>query len=335
MRRSLLPLFLAACSASAAPSRHWFVGTPGNPTTAVWDDRGRWGVGDGTVAAPAIEHWLYDPLEKKERNPYDGSARSSLFRDMLPFPQVKWGSGDFEVTQLLYPAWNDGFVVRYHVMNHGSDPREVRLLVGTRGASEAMPSLVPSPAPSEKAASYLAFDLKIEPGTSRFVFLVTPGAAGRDPAEALDEASERWEKILARPITIPDAAAQSAYVQALADRVAKIRGAEETVRSFERRLVRREGDALRLLGEVPEEWLLEAIEVKGLQTDFGPLSFRHTGFYDNRTLDLEPGCSPPGGFLMSVGPRHRPKIDGKAAEAKEGLLRIPPGARRVELARPL
>ena len=93
-------------------------------------------------------------------------------------------------------------------------------------------------------------------------------------------------------------------------------------------------EALRLLGNTPEAWLLETIEVKELKTEFGPLSFKHTGFYNNRTLELQPGCAPPGGFLLGVGAKHTIKIDGKDATAKDGVLRIPSGTKRVELARP-
>ena len=120
----------------------------------------------------------------------------------------------------------------------------------------------------------------------------------------------------------------------LAGRALGTPGCAESARKLEAGFVRREGDALRLLGDVPEPWLLDALEVTGFKTDFGALTFRHVGFYNNRTLDLEPGCAPPGGFLMPVGPKHKAKIDGKDAEAKDGLLRFPSGTKRVELTRP-
>ena len=37
---------------------------------------------------------------------------------------------------------------------------------------------------------------------------------------------------------------------------------------------------------------------------------------------------------MAVTGKHKAKIDGKDVEAKDGMLRIPAGTKRVELARP-
>ncbi len=321
MDRFLLALLLAGCAGPSA-------GTPERGLAVPHDSRGRWG-----VSSPTIEHWLYDPDEKRDRDPSNGGAKSSLYRDSLPFPQFSWGSGDFQVTQLVFPVAG-GLIARYHVMNHGSEPRSVRLLVGSQDGSTRLPALVPASAPTEKSDTRLAFDLKIEAGASQFVVLGTPEAAGRDPVQALDEATARWEKLMARTITISDPEALSAYCRDLAGRALGTPGCAEAVRKLEERFVRREGDALRLLGEVPEPWLLDAIEVSAYKSDFGALSFRHVGFYNNRTLDLEPGCAPPGGFLMPVGSKHKAKIDGKDAEAKDGLLRIPSGTKRVELTRP-
>ena len=329
--KRLLPLILAGCSAapsSGAPGKVIVTGFPGKAGVVLCDSGGRWGVG-----GPGIEHWIFDPRDKKEHDPSNGGAKMSIFRDSLPFPQFSWGSGDFEVTQLVFPV-GDGFMARYHVMNHGEEPRDVRLVVGHRDRSGALPPLVSAGKPSETSDTHLAFDLKIEPGASQFVVLSTPGAEGRDPNDALDEAVAAWEKILARPITITDAEAQSAYCLDLAGRALGHAGCAESARKFEERFAKKEGDSIRLLGDVPNEWMLETIEAKGLKTDFGPLSFKHAGFYNNRTLDLEPGCSPPGGFLMGVGPKHKARIDGRPAEAKDGLLRIPAGTKRVELDRP-
>lgn len=325
MKRTLLALLLAGCSGgspSPAPA------APGTPRLAASDSLGRWG-----ADAATLEHWLYDPQEKKERDPSIGAPKSSLYRDTLPFPQFSWGSGDFEVTQLVFPA-GDGFMARYHVMNHGSEARAVRLLVGSRDRSSKLPPLVAASAPSEKSDTQLAFDLTIEPGASQFVVLSTPEAAGRDPREALEEAAARWERLMGRTITLPDAAQQADYCRNLAGRVLGTPGCAEAVHALEARFAKREGNALRLFGEVPEAWLLETIEIRGLKTDFGPLTLKHTGFYNNRMLEFEAGCAPPDGFLMTVGTKHKAKIDGKEAQEKDGVLRIPSGTKRVELARP-
>jgi len=321
MKRVLLALVLAGCAGPSA-------GTPESGLAVPHDSRGRWG-----VASPTIAHWLYDPDEKRDRDPSGGGPKSSLYRDSLPFPQFTWGSGDFQVTQLVFPV-ADGLMARYHVMNHGSEPRAVRLLVGSHDGSTRLPALVSGIAPAEKSDTLLAFDLKIEPGASQFVLLGTPETAGRDPVQALDEATARWEKLMGRTITISDPEGLAAYCRDLAGRALGTPGCAESARKLEAGFVRREGDALRLLGDVPEPWLLDALEVTGFKTDFGALTFRHVGFYNNRTLDLEPGCAPPGGFLMPVGPKHKAKIDGKDAEAKDGLLRFPSGTKRVELTRP-
>ena len=330
MKRILVPLILAGCSASspsATSDRVIVTGFPGKPARILCDSGGRWG-----TDAPAVEHWIFDPKDKKEHDPSGGGPKMSIFRDSLPFPQFSWGTGDFEVTQLLFPAGN-GFIARYHVMNHGEEARSVRLFVGSRNGSRNGPALTGTK-PSEKSEGRLAFDLQIDPGASQFVVLSTAEAGSLDAGDALDEAAAQWEKILARPITITDTAAQSEYCLDLAGRALGRAGSAESVRRFEERFVRRDGDALRLLSGVPDEWMLEAIEVKALATDFGPISFKHAGFYNNRTLDLEPGCSPPGGFLMSISAKHKVRIDGKPAEARDGVLKIPAGTKRVELDRP-
>ena len=333
MRRWLPILVHAGCSGTDAPEgrapagRTLVTGFPGKPAVARCDSDGRWGVG-----AAGIEHWIFDPREKKEHDPSNGGAKMSIFRDSLPFPQFSWGTGDFEITQLVFPA-GDGFIARYHVMNHGEEARAVRLCVGTRRGSWAGPPLLGT-APSERSDGHQSFDLRIDPGASQFVVLSTVEAANLDPGDALDAAAAQWEKILSRPISIQDAAAQSEYVGDLAGRALGVKEADGRVRAFEERFVKREGEALHLLPAVPEAWLLETVEVKGLKTDFGPLSFKHVGFYNNRTLDLEPGCAPPGGFLLAVGMKHIVKIDGKDVTPKDGVLRVPAGARRVELARP-
>src|SRR5262245_2434811 len=88
-------------------------GLPDSPDLAACDVRGRWG-----IKAPVVEHSIVDPKEKAPLLPAESSPSLSLYRDSLPFPQVNWKSGAWEVTQLVYP-YGKGFVARYHVMNHG------------------------------------------------------------------------------------------------------------------------------------------------------------------------------------------------------------------------
>ena len=71
-----------------------------------------------------------------------------------------------------------------------------------------------------------------------------------------------------------------------------------------------------------------------MPTDFGPLTFRYQGAYNNRTFELKPGCAPPDGFLIAVPEKLVARIDGKAAPAKDGLLRVPAGAAFVEVSYP-
>jgi hypothetical protein len=330
MNRSIALLLLLGCSSEKAatpPDRVLATGLPGKAHQALCDSLGRWGVDQ-----ISIEHWLHDPKTNKDREPANGSPRLSIFRDTLPFPQFTWGTGDFEVTQLIFPA-ADGFIARYHVMNHGEEARSVRLLVGGHETNGKTPPLAPSPEPSEKTSAYMAFDLKMDPGMSQFVVLRTPGSGTQDPSDALDDAAATWEKILSIPIAIPEPEAQAAYALDLAGKALGRPGSSEAVEALEHRFVKREGNALRLLGDVARPWLLETIEVKGLKTDFGPLSFRHVGFYNSRTLDLSAGCAPPGGFLLPADPRQKATIDGKEAVITDGVLSIPAGSRTVELSR--
>src|SRR5712691_9580134 len=100
-RTFLLIALLVGCSKPAEPPRP---ALPSVSKVVACDVEGRWG-----VRTPAVEHWLYDPETKKERDPSNGGAKSSYFRDSLPFPQFTWGSGDFDVTQLVFPV-GDGFM---------------------------------------------------------------------------------------------------------------------------------------------------------------------------------------------------------------------------------
>jgi hypothetical protein len=349
-------LFLLACGtagcggspAAESPAREaaridgvTYVGLPESPLLAACDPLGRWTLGDQPV-----EHWLVDPQNPRGpvQNPSEGSPKPSLFRSTTPFPQVTWESGDFEVTQLLYPA-GAGFVARYHVMNHGSETRTCRLVIGRRTAQESAAStgpvqvdpktsIVPVERPAERTTSHLAYDLKIEPGGSEFIQVTTAELGGKIPEDALDQAAQRWTGLLGpRRISLPDPSLMRAYYADRAGMALGLKGCEAAVAQTESRLVRREGQSLRLLPDLPEDWAVDTIEVRSLPTDFGPLSFSYQGAFNSRTLDLEDTCKPPDGFLISVPSGLKATVDGKPAPAVGGLVRLPPGTRRLEFDR--
>jgi len=293
-------------------------GLPESPDLAACDARGRWG-----VKAPAVDHSIVDPKEKGPLLPAECSPKLSLYRDSIPFPQVNWKSGNWEVTQLLFPV-GKGFVARYHVMNHGEEARSGQLKVGGSGQTLAAAGQTPS--------SALAFDLKVDPGLSVFIHVTTEDLAGKVADDALDQATARWEKLIGnRALVLPDPAAVTDYYANLAGKLLGVDGCAEEVAKTEGMLFRKEGNALRLMAGMPEKWQLEAIEAREIPTDFGPLTFRYQGVYNNRTLEIQPGCKPPDGFLIAVPEKLVPKIDGKDAKAKDGVLTVPAGAASVEL----
>ena len=296
-------------------------GLPDSPELAACDTRGRWG-----LKTPAVEHSIVDPKEKAPLVPQENSPKMTLFRDSIPFPQVNWKSGDWEVTQLLFPV-GKGFVARYHVMNHGEDARSGQLKVGGAGVMLAAEGQTP--------AAALTFELKVEPGVSQFFNVTTADLAGKVAEDALDQATAQWEKLLgARALKLPDPAVVTEYYANLAGALLGVGGCAEAATKTEAMLARKEGSALRLLAGMPEAWNLEAIEAVEMPTEFGPLSFRYQGVYNNRTLELKPGCKPPDGFIIAVPEKLVARIDGKDAPVKDGLLRIPAGARFVEVSYP-
>lgn len=303
-------------------------GLPDSPELAACDARGRWG-----VKTADFEHSLEDPKEKAPLLPEENKPRISMYRDSLPFPQVNWKSGDWEVTQLLFPL-GKGYVARYHVMNHGEEAREAHLKVGLRHPSEGSPG--PTIAAAGKpAASTLQFDFKCDPGVSQFFFVTTPDLAGAVPEDALDQATAQWEKLIGnRAIKIPDEAAAGEYTGNLAGQLLGVKGCAEAVARIEAQFAKPEGRSLRLLGGIPRSWDLEAIEVRGIPTDFGPLSFKYQGAYNNRTFELSPGCAPPDGFLIAVPEKLIARIDGKDAASSAGVLKVPAGAKFIEVSYP-
>jgi hypothetical protein len=299
-------------------------GLPESPDLAACDSRGRWGVKN-----PVIEHSIVDPKEKGPLLPAECHPTLTLFRDSLPFPQFNWKSGDWEVTQLIFPI-GKGFAVRYHVMNHGEDPHSGQLKVGSPGTDGPLIATAEKP-----AAANLQFDLKVEAGVSQFFTVTTPDLAGKVSEDALDQATAQWEKLLGnRSLKLPDTAATTEYYANLAGEILGVPGCAEAASKTEGMLFKNEGGALRLLSGMPETWQLEAIEAREIPTEFGPLSFRYQGVYNNRLLDLKAGCAPPQGFLIAVPEKLVARINGKDASVKDGVLRIPAGASVVEISYP-
>lgn len=324
---------LSACSSGApetprvpaAPAPEGIpVGLPDERPRAFCDASGRW-----SAAGRPVEHWIEPGPGEEAARPSGGSPRLSLFRGALPFPQVTWDAGGgLQVTQLLYPAGPAGVVARYHVMNHGDEPRSCRLRV-TPG------DLVPSGAGAARTPSGWALALRVEPGASAFAHLTTPDLAGRAEPEDLERAAAAWERAFeGRRVRLPDADATTEYYAALA---ATRMGLADRAAAVERlwgRLARPEGGALRLLPDVPEAWLYQTVEAERIPTPFGALTLQYEGAFNARAIELRGDCRPPEGFLLEVPPDLAARIDGRPAAPSGGLLRVPPGARRIELVRP-
>jgi hypothetical protein len=318
MKKSRLPLLLlllSACEPPAPPppglpprepvgAAPLLVGLPGGSARAVVDVDGLWGVGKADVAhSVQVGSRTYSPE----------GAKTGLFRSTLPFPQTTWTAGPFEITQLVFPA-GSGFVARYQVMNHGEEAKTCTLNVtGALGAT---------------------FTLELSPGTSAFVSAATPDL-GRAPEGALEAAVAVWEKALGgRGIEVPDPATMTRYHAALA---AKILGSPEDpcVAATEGLLFKVSGESIVLVPALPEGWRKEQVIAKALPTPFGPLSFSYSGAYDNRAVELDGACKPPGGFVLAAGGRTKAKVDGADAAIKDGELRVPAGVKTLELFNPL
>ncbi len=303
-------------------------GLPDSPELAAIDALGRWG-----VKTAVIEHSLEDPKEKAPLLPQESKPKITLYRDTLPFPEVNWKSGDWEVTQLVFPL-GKGYVARYHVMNHGEAAREGHLKVGARNAAEGSQAQTIAAAGKPAAAS-LTFDFKCEPGVSQFFNVTTADLAGVVPDDALDQVTAQWEKLYGnRALKLPDPAAETEYCSNLAGQLLGVKGCTEATAKTEQMLAKVEGKALRLLGGIPEKWTLEAIEAREIPTEFGPLSFKYQGAYNNRTYELKPGCAPPDGYIVAVPAKLVARIDGKDAPATAGLLKVPATAKFVEVSYP-
>jgi hypothetical protein len=288
-------------------------GLPGSPELAVCDARGRWGVKTAT-----IEHSIVDPKEKAPLLPAEGGPTLSLYRDSIPFPQVNWKSGAWEVTQLVYP-YGKGFVARYHIMNHGEEPRTGLLKIVSPGLS---------------LAPKLEFDLKVDPGASQFIQVTTADLAGKVPDDALEQSTAAWEKLIGdRALRVPDPAVVTNFYADIAGAKLGVSGCAEAIAKVDAMLAKKEGNALRLLAGIPESWQLHAIEAREIMTDFGPLTIRYQGAYNNRTFELQ-GCKPADGFLIAVPDKLVARIDGKDAPVKDGVVRVPAGSTSVEFLYP-
>lgn len=322
-----------------------YTGAPeGGGAIASCDADGRWQTGGTT-----FEHWVYEIETKRRVTPTDVGRSLSLFRGSLPFPAFSWQPSDLQINQLVYPV-GKGFAAMYHVMNHGENPKACRLFVGVAGdAAKAqgrglrvgdVDVLSASEAASaskegDGGRPALGFDLTIDPGSSKFVFVTTPDLQGRVPDDALDLVSAAWDKKLGEGrLLVPDKAMMLAYYADLAGAVLGIAGCAERAKAVEARLVKKEGDVLRLLPEIPESWQVGRIEMNHLATEFGPLSFVYEGAFNLPSYDFTSSTGrPPGGFLVAIPAQLKAKIDGKPAEGKDGWLKVPAAAKRVETVR--
>lgn len=333
MRRGAVWLLvLGACSSGSPPAapppagpapEGIPVGLPGEAPRTFCDPSGRWAVGGRTG-----EHELESESGASRARPADGPPRLSLFRGALPFPQVSWDAGGgLQVTQLLYPAGPRGVVARYHVMNHGEEPQSVRLVVSPG-------ILVPTEPGAARTASGWTFPLRVEPGASAFASFTTPDLEGRAAAEDLERAAAAWERVLAgRRFKVPDAAAVTQYYAALAAAFMGLSDQAGTLPRLLGRLARPDGATLRLFPDVPEAWLYQTIEAEAIPTPFGTLSLQYEGAFNARAIELGGECRPPEGFVLQVPAELTARVDGRPVLPVRGLLRIPPGARRIELVR--
>jgi hypothetical protein len=95
--------------------------------------------------------------------------------------------------------------------------------------------------------------------------------------------------------------------------------------------------ALVLAAGIPTAWIDSdtGVGVQGLRTAYGPLSYLLRRERGTWVLNIEPGAVPPGGFILQwpqgeATPRDV-RIDGRAAQWRDGELTIPASARRVVL----
>ena len=94
--------------------------------------------------------------------------------------------------------------------------------------------------------------------------------------------------------------------------------------------------AMVLAAGVPTRWLEgEGVGVRAVRTAYGSLTYSFRADRRGHVLTLEPGVAPPGGFIIQWPAGETPpatvRIDGRAGGFTDGELKIPAGARRVEM----
>jgi hypothetical protein len=94
--------------------------------------------------------------------------------------------------------------------------------------------------------------------------------------------------------------------------------------------------ALVLAAGVPTRWLAgDGVGIRAVRTAYGPLTYSFRADRRGYLLTLEPGVTPPGGFVIQWPAGETApttvRIDGRAASFVNGELAIPAGARRVEM----
>ncbi|MDQ8027242.1 MAG: discoidin domain-containing protein [Brevundimonas sp.] len=94
--------------------------------------------------------------------------------------------------------------------------------------------------------------------------------------------------------------------------------------------------ALVLAAGVPTRWLDgEGVGIRAVRTAYGPLTYSFRADRRGHVLTIEPGVTPPGGFVLQWPAGETApatvRIDGRAASFTNGELAIPAGARRVEM----
>lgn len=95
--------------------------------------------------------------------------------------------------------------------------------------------------------------------------------------------------------------------------------------------------ALVLAAGVPTRWLEteEGVGVRGVRTAWGPVGYRFRREGGTYVLTIDPGASPPGGYVVpwpsGETPPARVTIDGRTAHWSGSQLSIPAEARRIEM----
>jgi hypothetical protein len=307
-------------------------GDPSTPARAVAIPAG-WAWNGSSQAS--VVHSVLDVETRQSYRPEASRVARRLFRDSLPFPMFTWKIGSWEVTHMVFPA-RGGFVARYHVMNHGESPA-TGLLRLHRGEIESpgRPAVFSlEPLSSRATPESLAYDLVIEPGASRFVDVATFDLSGQSPQALLEEIAAKWEKLLGpAKLRLPDLEVVTLYYADLAAQILGVEGRGAEAARIRDRFARRAGDSLELLGDIPEAWWSESLEIENLPTDFGALTLRMNGGPRLSEIEIGESCRPPGGFVLTAPERSGAAADGRPARVENRRLAVPSGTRRIEITR--